>query len=124
MKKIVIVFLSVLLFLSILAIPRAVEAVQCKMNIPGSRNLENGYAENWYRIADGKIKLYVEAGHTGNNNYVVGSVIERNKTTLLSASASKKTTVVKGPYQTSSLHDLSAYCHLSNRCPKLLFIHL
>ena len=57
MKKIVIVFLSVLLFLSILAIPRAVEAVQYKMNIPGSRNLENGYAENWYRIVDGNLNF-------------------------------------------------------------------
>ena len=109
-KKILTISLSVLLFISILTIPTTVEAAQYDMNIPGYKKLSQGYAENWFVITEGQFWLYVRAGHTGDNNYVVGSTLKRNNSSILSASAVNKNTVKKGPYKTISMDNLSAYC--------------
>ncbi len=80
------------------------------MNIPGYKTLSHGFAENWFEIREGRFWLYVEAGHTGDNNYVIGSVLERNYNPILSASASFQSTAQNGPYRTISLDNLSAHC--------------
>ena len=103
MKKTIGTLLILALMLLTMVIPREVQAASGNMNFFERKYTDNGYAETWYYVtSSGRSELYVRAGHTGDNNYVVGSQIKRNSQPYINATASYKGTVQKGPYSVAS----------------------
>ncbi len=107
MKKTIGTLLILALMLLTMVIPREVQAASGEMVFFEYKKTNNGFAQAWYaRLSPGKFNLYVEAGHTGDNNYVVGSQIKRNNQPYIGATASFKNRVQKGPYLVTSLSGL------------------
>ena len=106
MKKTIGMLLILALILLTMAIPREVQAASGNMNFFERKYTDNGYAEAWYYSSASGFNLYVEAGHTGNNNYIVGSQVKLNNQPYITASASSKRTVRSGPRYVTSLTGL------------------